>query len=86
MRTFVRERREKVRKLVVQAVMRELVSDREFPARRERTGKLAKNRPIFMKTRAHSCSNFNALGDEFPSLSIREFLQASREGAGNDFR
>jgi hypothetical protein len=32
------------------------------------------------------CRHFKTLGDQFPSRLIREFLRASREAAGSDFR
>jgi hypothetical protein len=74
------------REMVVDAAQIEPVSNGQIPCTLGNNREIGGKRANFMKTGAHSCSNFSALGDEFPKMSIREFLRASREGAGNDFR
>src|SRR5262249_21378823 len=63
-----------------------LVSGREIPCKSGKSGEIGGNPANFMKTPAQCCRNFKALRDEFPGMSIREFLRASREVTGSHFR
>jgi hypothetical protein len=65
----------KHRLLAVEAVMCELVS-RGFPCKRGNNREFSRERADFVKTDAQPCSNFNALGYDFPTKAIREFFQS----------
>ena len=72
--------------MAVQAVPGDLVSGREIPCKSGKSGEIGGNPANFIKTPAQCCRNFKALRDEFPGMSIREFLRASREVTGSHFR
>src|SRR5947208_4993996 len=52
---------------------------RGFPCKRGNNREFSRERADFVKTDAQPCSNFNALGFDFPTKASREFFEASRE-------
>jgi hypothetical protein len=57
----------------------------KFPCKAGKNREIGGNPANFMKTAAQCCRNFKALRDEFPGMSIREFLRASREVTASQF-
>jgi hypothetical protein len=70
--------------VVGEAVICELVSDREFPEKAGKNREFGGKRADFMKTGRQSRNDLNALRLNFPTQTIREFFEASRE-TGNYF-
>ena len=62
--------------VAVEAVMCELVSGRGFPCKRGKNREFSRERADFVKTDAQPCSNFNALGYDFPTRASREFFRS----------
>jgi len=62
--------------VVVVAVMCELVSGSRIPCKRGKNREFSEDGPDFMKTRAQSCNDFNAVGFDFPTKAIREFFRS----------